>query len=513
MKGKILSLTLVILSTFICVKNTLSWDNDTTHMQLSEFAAESSILDKNKGDYLKNLGFIKALDEELKWSTTKLSVKKWIAEGANLEDIPVTRSFNHFHNPTKPWDQAGLDDWIFLPPFYVAGQSSLLWVQDTAKQSFSFGGDWSWQKVREHYYTALTGKDFTGTVIALNKEERDAYFARTFRGLGQQIHLIEDAAQPDHVRNDAHPEDSMFEKDRRFNSFYFETWAKKNTDFIKCLLVRHDSLPPEVLSECQKYNISESVNIGNYMPKVLSLNPSELTLDPSYYNKGLEPIALLLDTDQYNGGNPSTSLSLGIAEYTNANFASDDTIFTEDRSTTDRHYFPYPRKSSTDLQYYIEQNKLPETILAEDGIPDTSFWIKKIKDGETIEHFVRPGYLTNIIGDVIGVGTALYERTFYRDEKCHEDYAQKLIPPAVGYSAGLLNYFFRGEMDMVPDNATGSGYVIVNNTDEDMSGTFELWYDNKDDERIKVSGASWTLSINKKSSGIFSYRFLMRYMI
>jgi hypothetical protein len=82
----------------------------------------------------------------------------------------------------------------------------------------------------------------------------------------------------------------------------------------------------------------------------------------------------------------------------------------------------------------------------------------------------------------------------------------------VGYSAGLLDYFFRGEMDMVHDE-TGSGYVIVNNTDEDMSGTFELWYDNDKDERIKVTDASWTLSISKKSSGNFSYRFLMRHMI
>jgi hypothetical protein len=36
------------------------------------------------------------------------------------------------------------------------------------------------------------------------------------------------------------------------------------------------------------------------------------------------------------------------------------------------------------------------------------------------------------------------------DDKCHEDYAQKLIPRAVGYSAGLLNYFFRGTLEITP---------------------------------------------------------------
>ena len=32
------------------------------------------------------------------------------------------------------------------------------------------------------------------------------------------------------------------------------------------------------------------------------------------------------------------------------------------------------------------------------------------------------------------------------DDKCHEDYQQKLIPRAVGYSAGLLDYFFRAHL-------------------------------------------------------------------
>ncbi len=52
---------------------------------------------------------------------------------------------------------------------------------------------------------------------------------------------------------------------------------------------------------------------------------------------------------------------------------------------------------------------------------------------------------------------------------------------------------------MVPDDAKGSGYVISNNADEDMNGTFELWYDNKMDERNMAWSGS--LSIGKKTSG------------
>ena len=40
-----------------------------------------------------------------------------------------------------------------------------------------------------------------------------------------------------------------------------------------------------------------------------------------------------------------------------------------------------------------------------------------------------------------------------RDEKCHEDYAALLIPRAVGYSAALLDYFFRGVLEITaPDS-------------------------------------------------------------
>ena len=73
------------------------------------------------------------------------------------------------------------------------------------------------------------------------------------------------------------------------------------------------------------------------------------------------PITQLYDTDQYNGLNASAGINQGIAEYTNANFFSDDTIFAaESYPTNHRHYFPFPKKSSTDFQAYISQIKPPE---------------------------------------------------------------------------------------------------------------------------------------------------------
>lgn len=454
----------IILCIFSYTYDVFAWNDKVTHADMSEYAAQNSVLDKSKGDYLSNLGFNEGLDETFKWKSGK-TVKKWLREGAILEDsgnyweavLNDARYNNHFHDPLKAWYSAGLTD---LVPFLT--ESAIIWAQDGDYQSSFPEGDWSWKKVREYYYIALTGRDLTGTEVALSKEDRDVYFAKTFRGLGHQMHLIEDLAQPDHVRNDSHIVDSLFESNL-YGSYYLEAWAARKFPTIKDL---KDFAPNPIL-------------------------PS-LSFDTS--NDGLVPITQLIDTDQYNGTSPSTSLSQGLAEYTNANFFSDDTIFAAERySDGDEHYFPYPKRSSTDLDDYISGTKLPETIIDDDGNEYTNTWISKVADGETIDHFITPSYLTDLTYTFFGEGNLFYS-TFYRDEKCHEDYATQLIPKAIGYSAGLLNYFFRGEIEVI-QGTNANNIKIKNNSSEDMDGTFSLYYDVTDGTRKSVSDSSWSLQL------------------
>ena len=202
-RKKIFAVTFIFIFLTILDFNVLAWDNQVTHRDLSEYAAENSVIGKNKGDYLKNFGFNNALDDSLTWGGNTQKIRNWIRDGADFEDAGNYgdmatgrgRSYNHFHNPLKqyPWTDAGLDDWIALPPFHTTGESSIIWAQDSVTQSASVGGDWSWQNVRALYYYALTAQTET---------DRQMYFANTFDGLGHQMHLIQDASQPDHVRND-----------------------------------------------------------------------------------------------------------------------------------------------------------------------------------------------------------------------------------------------------------------------------------------------------------------------
>jgi len=418
MNKRYIGLTLLILfNYFVFLDEASSWDDKTTHKHLSKYAADISRLDRNQGDYLTNIGFATALNTRIKWEVEK-SVKDWLANGAEVEDASsfgfpfwpgsTTRSLNHFHNPLKPWDQAGLDDYFLA---HYTGESSVLWAQNGERQQTIVGGDWSWQKIREYFYAALT---------ATNEASRQEHFAKMFKGLGHQMHLLQDAAVPDHVRNDAHPEDTIMKKNI-WGSRYFEMWAKSERTYVNSLAAQ---------------------------PIFSSVSFEPIPDD-------LAPVARLFDTDSYDGTNPSVALSLGLAEYTNANFFSGDTIFAAERYPSGhQHYFPYPKKSSTDLHAYMAGAKARETVISEDGKQDTGIWISKVTDGEQIAHFVRASYLTDKVFSVFGEGSKYY-RTFYRDEQCHRDYAKKLIPRAVGYSAALLNYFFRGVIHIsLPETGT-----------------------------------------------------------
>ena len=192
---------------------------------------------------------------------------------------------------------------------YKAERSSLLWAQDSTKQSVSIEGDWSWRTIRDFFYESLTSK---------TDAERQAYFAQTFRGLGQQMHLIQDAAQPAHVRNDAHPIDGAGWTDG------LETWTKNKLQNLEAM-------------------------------KYFAPNPmfSQATLDIS--NDSYAPITQFIDTKQYIGSLiPDTSLTWGLSEYTNSNFVSDDTIFTDNFSQDDGHYFPYPKYAPICYEFYEE---------------------------------------------------------------------------------------------------------------------------------------------------------------
>ncbi len=437
----LLFLTIVVLFYPI---NTWAWHDRTTHQDMSLKAIENSVLSPTKGNYLKNLGFSENIEEIFMLNGESKNIKDWIRFGSLKEDAftyfefinQTARFFNHFHNPLFPsdqWNQAGLDrDYIVPLPFltltHLSGESSLLWAQNETNN------EWSWQKVRDYYNLALTSS---------TDNQREANFAKTFKGLGHIIHLIQDSAQPAHVRNDPHPLDgSGIIKG-------FESWAKNNAVDLGLY-----DLPPNFPI------VSHDTSVGNY-----------------------SPITQFWDTDQYDGTNPSAGTNIGISEYTNANFFSEDTINASN--------FPYPQiNQSTPVVEGEFTNTLWNTTY------QRQYYLKDCC-GETNE---GQGYLLSAVDyldyyrqeyPLLSIGLPIKP---ILDNNVYADYADLLLPRAIGYSAGLLNYFFRGEIEVIqiPDS---NNIKIKNNSSEDMDGIFTLYYEATDGTRNPVSDGSWSRSL------------------
>jgi len=146
-----------------------------THEEISDTAVARSKLDA----ILKTQYGVQAGIEE---RIAGQAIRRWIRNGASLEDVPSFRARNHFHNPLQPWPQAG----------GLFGQSSIYWQQNPSQ---GLGGTWSWPLARRRFFESLT---------LPSKGDRGTALADTAQALGQVMHLIQDATSPPHTRDDPH---------------------------------------------------------------------------------------------------------------------------------------------------------------------------------------------------------------------------------------------------------------------------------------------------------------------
>jgi hypothetical protein len=389
---------------------------EETHRAINKDIAERTISGCSFDEYLKSsLGITAGYKQKLValdagGKNIEQSIEEWLGYGGEQEDRPgslwdyvkgkPSRSNNHFHNPLRLWDEdeAGLDDTVL--GMHYTGQSQVLWGQNTTQ---NLGGNWSWQDARRYFYIALAGRNLDGTEVAETSANKNAYYAYTFRAVGQLMHLVGDASVPAHVRNNAHPEDSL-------GIGYESAVEKFRTE------TRYGTLWNDLLSS------------------PITFDKSILDI-PSTYPSATVPISRIVDTDKYSGDNPDitrtangTPQVIGLAEYTNANFLSNGTMFETDSA----HDFYYPH--TTDTTLWTDNNNRT--------------YLRKSRSGDLVNHlavtswlyFYRLRYFPQY-AQYLPVGL---------DTECYKDYASFLIPRAVGYSAGLLNYFFRGKIEITP---------------------------------------------------------------
>ena len=359
-----------------------------THEKLSTEAAAVSQLQKDP-ELLKNMG-LKLTDKFKNTDGKDRNISELIGDGANFEDN-LPRPLNHFYDPLHDAPLAG-------------GHKSPDWALE---DNLDIGDQWySYKEARDYLHKALTATD---------EDKRKLYFGLTFQTLGHVIHHVQDMAQPQHVRNDAHCDQWYC-----FGSLRNYSRYEKYTD---------------------KPEIRGNLPFSGY-PAV--------TFDQarSFWTTG---------TGQ------------GLAQYTNRNFVSAGTNFKladDGQIGTDPRYSA-PRWNGTTESVPIQ------TLLQDDGTcppgstapacqlqGDVVFYGSTVTDNyrgltipnprastasifdQDLEHYDKKAeYRIEDTGQVIATNR-LFTLNRFNFDAAHEF----LIPRAVAYSAGLIDYFFRGKL-------------------------------------------------------------------
>jgi hypothetical protein len=135
----------------------------------------------------------------------------------------------------------------------------------------------------------------------------------------------------------------------------------------------------------------------------------------------------------YQGSAPEATLGndIGVTEYTNANFFSDDTIPGQGSAFSTEITYP----TVTELV----PAPVPSPYLTLPRLGSAAFHgsrAAKLTGNQAVAKFL----LTNTNLDLLG--------QLQLDDGVYDAQAQNLIPRAVGYSAAVLDYFFRGELEV-----------------------------------------------------------------
>lgn len=309
--------------------------------------------------------------------------------------------------------------------------------------------DWALEDREEFATQAFSYRDarraFLTSLTAPSRREREEALATTLETLGHVIHLIQDMGSPPHTRNDIH------------GGFIFG---------------------PKSLYE-------------------LHLNQEEVLRRLNFAG---EPVRLSLPREYWVTGD-----GRGLAEFTNRNFVSDGTNFTARADGAMGGRYPSPvLHLGADEQGRPFETTLDIQAQLEPGLRDRS--------GNLIQGSVT-FFASNSQDPIDGVPLrnermttlSLFDRELERKGAALlftlnryniEAQAAFLVPRAVGYSAGLLDHFFRGKLDvdLVPADPNDPSVVRVSganaSTDALQGGTLTLYADDPTDPTGKRDQAT-----------------------
>jgi hypothetical protein len=381
-----------------------------------------------------------------------------IKEDETWKDEGGIRTFNHFYDPLT---RLGLSNWIPDDRIEPFGTNSFMWGSTLNCPGIDFfrtignlginvntQNRWSWGNARSYQWVGLTAKTPSARQIGLTN---------TFRSIGQVVHLLQDASQPQHTRNEQH-------------------------------------LPYGWRSPIEAYGGDPNHQL-NFQHGLLPWRADGFTKLEDFWNRGkysgLGSSELVADASA-SGVSDSR---LGLAEFSNGNFLGAHHLFPEYYSPGKVQYYPFPsrNRSTTYSQVLANPAYGVDNFTLENGHQGRGIYLRKNADGTPIRHISRVNYLGAKIRGLEGPTYCTIN-----DPNVLQDYHDILIPKAVEYSAGLLDYFFRGKIDVCLGLGASPGVFtlqIVNQSGQDLQGGgFHLFYDDSNGNRTELTGSQFSTS-------------------
>jgi hypothetical protein len=395
-----------------------------THRDLSSAAVEKSVL--ANPDTLTRFGLRPLSIDDISQNFPRsegnvrgnLAIRDLVRFGAGWEDdLAAAQALRHFYDPVN--DRA-LD--LTETVGTTLSIKSPRWaLEDINTFGFPATQNFSYKDARQYFYEALTS--------TLSEGDRRMKFGLTFQTLGHVIHHMQDMAQPQHVRNDPHCDRYACQKLSEVtgsNQFAIPSQYEHYTD-------QNDAIKP--------YS-----RIRRNLP---FFGPGS---SPVYPSTSLATNPFKTPSQFWRTTSPGSDISQGkgIAEYTNRNFYSAGSMTS----------YPSPPPPQGLTQYYSPS----ETRDISELLPGTTlhgtvrFWSSQVTDAlaggapATNPRAFSEGLLDSDLAQyysTAGPGYLVYALNRFTFDAAH----QFLIPRAVAYSAGLINYFFRGELEIsLPDD-------------------------------------------------------------
>ncbi len=343
--------------------------------------------------------------------------------GGDPHDDPdgnIFRVFNHFYDPVhdRPLTTCFVEPGTRNAPDWAIGSTDAFREPNTPE--LFRRNHFTVFDAREAMYRALTGQDGNNKPIATTVEERNKYWATTFRSLGDVVHLIQDMAQPQHTRNDGHAGKGPCTGHKAVYELYIEARATG---------------APAKQQETQQLDptirIFPPLNFN--LPGGGPYPTARFTKYSDFFSTAMR--------DTLEGG-------LGLADYSNRGFFSAGTNIGDDSND----YLLPPNDPDPFARLDIEDTQERKTAYLLDAVFDSlnpalrHLDVRKTTESMWFEFIPR-------VGQVVRHGYTLTQVNY-------DDMADLLIPRAVAYGAGVIDYFFRGRLEAVDAEFTDTGVSL-----------------------------------------------------